>query len=115
MFSTLLIVSIALVSQLSSPNDRYTPGGATQPATPGTLPGSSSNIGPIGGVSPPPFSSQPRNATPAPPKSTYSPARPQTYTPNTAAPNNSRPMSPAYPTQPNFGTNDLAAAQLPSK
>src|SRR5690348_7131808 len=116
MFSTLLIVSIALASQVSAPNDRYPDRGATQPVAPGTLPGSSSAITPIGG-STSPFSTpaRPNNnpASPAP-NSTYSPSRPQPYTPNTA-PNTSRPASPAYPTQPNLGANDSAAAQLPSK
>jgi hypothetical protein len=96
MISTLLIVSLALASQVNGSQGRYPAGGTAQPAAPHTN-----------------QNTPPRSNTAPPTGSTYSPSRPPSF--NTPPPNSVRPLSPAYPMRPGLTTNNSSATQPQSK
>ena len=92
MCSSLIIIALALVSQIGGANDRYPGGNPGQPAATSASPGGApATLAPLTNSSPPATSAAPRSTPSAPSGSNpYAPSRPSNFS--------NQPTSPAYST-----------------
>jgi hypothetical protein len=115
MFSSLVVVTLTLASQLGAADGRYPNGTGGQPATANTTPNSSPPpLAPLNNAPPPAANAPPRTTTSAPSSSSpYAPSRPPNFgsPPNAAAPITGQQQPPSsYPLQSSPPGNDSASA-----